>query len=735
MEADLQSLVAFYLTGKRHGKKLDSIDKLGLRPALFAGYRDLTRLRYDFPLILTETDGVTPQGEYVETLSGIIDSTLARIARGNDGERIRQHVLRLEQAIRVRVAGGERGRLSTLWDEAAKQLAQADKQVAESLSRARANLRTDGEVVDCDADLPFRLFGHAWSVAQRQRATKFGERIRRLVFNLSGILKADLANSDLGRSADALKSAFGNGPMDRFDFESMSRILNKAAPKRNLSDKRRQRVEALLATLQSQQFFPVVNASGEVVNTPYAFAFETCTAALDAYRERLPKAIELARAVAIAELETKSEYDDVRHDPVFDDFGECGIDPHELALFPDYLVRLNATALNGHEQATLNKILSAELPIKVLVQTDDIIEKSSLAKGHLAFAMCCRQLASTALALGGAFVMQTPAASLYTLRQNILRGLDFEGPALFSVFSGVNAHTAGLPAYLVGAAALESRVFPAFTFDPAAGDNWAARFSLEANPEPELDWPMRAFSYEDAEHQRVNERLPFTLIDFAACDARYARHYARVPRIHWNDDMTPLGESLERKGREAVESVPYLLMVDAEETLQKVIPDEKMIREARRCRAMWNSLQELGGIHNSHAAKLLASERAAWEESAKADQPAAHAPAAPIEAAKAVEAQPASAIVEEQEPERSSEEAWIETPRCSTCNECIQINNKMFAFDKNQQAYIADINAGTYAQLVEAAENCQVAIIHPGKPRNPNEPGLDELIKRAEAFM
>ena len=49
-------------------------------------------------------------------------------------------------------------------------------------------------------------------------------------------------------------------------------------------------------------------------------------------------------------------------------------------------------------------------------------------------------------------------------------------------------------------------------------------------------------------------------------------------------------------------------------------------------------------------------------------------------------------------------------------------------------AYIADPDAGTYAQLVEAAESCQVSIIHPGKPRNPAEPGLAELTARAEAF-
>ena len=54
----------------------------------------------------------------------------------------------------------------------------------------------------------------------------------------------------------------------------------------------------------------------------------------------------------------------------------------------------------------------------------------------------------------------------------------------------------------------------------------------------------------------------------------------------------------------------------------------------------------------------------------------------------------------------------------------------MFAYNENKQAYIKDITAGTYRELVEAAESCQVAIIHPGAPRDPNEPGLDELLAR-----
>jgi hypothetical protein len=59
----------------------------------------------------------------------------------------------------------------------------------------------------------------------------------------------------------------------------------------------------------------------------------------------------------------------------------------------------------------------------------------------------------------------------------------------------------------------------------------------------------------------------------------------------------------------------------------------------------------------------------------------------------------------------------------------------MFAYNENKQAFIKDVTAGTYAQLVQAAESCQVSIIHPGKPRDPNEPGLEELVARAEAFQ
>ena len=725
MEADLQAHVAFFLTGKKTTSDLDAIDRLKLRPALFAGYRDLTQLRYDFPLVLIKDQ---PGGTSVESLSGLIDGILDKIARGNDADRIRKHVLRLEQHLRALAANGTEGLLSTLWDKAAKALTKEDKHIAESLSRARANLKVDGEVVDCNGSMPYHLVGHVWALAQTQRASRFGEIVNRLVLKLSEILQADFANSNAGRTAANLKRTFGSGPMDQFDFDAMSRILSKSAPKENLTRNRRKRIEKLLATLKSQQFFPTPTSSGK----PYVFSFDSCSDAIKAYRDRLPKAIELSKAVAIAELEVKGEYSEAKHDRLFESFGENGLDPRDMAIFPDYLVRLHADRLPGEELSSLTEIMSLNLPVKVLVQTDDVIEESPIGNGHLAFALRSRQLARMALGMAGVFVVQSPASALYQLRDSIVRGLDCSGPALFSVFSGIAGGHGQLPPYLIGAAALESRVFPAFTMDPTAGDDWASRFSLAANPQAELDWP----DLEDADCQTQRLERPFTLIDFVACDSRYAKYFGAVPKAHWNDTLADAGDIIardKRDGIDRIDSVPTVLMITPENELQKVIVTEKIIREARRCLSMWNSLQELGGIHNSHAERLLAREKAAWEESSKAIATASSV-AAPTEAPAAA-APVAEAPPEEKETEKSSDEAYIETARCASCNECINVNDKMFAYDGNKQAYIKDLNAGTYAQLVEAAENCQVAIIHPGKPRNANEAGLDELIKRAEVFI
>lgn len=742
MHSELQAQRAFHLTGNRPGAGLEVVAGLGLHPALFAGYRDLTKLRYDFPLVLVEN--ATDRG-FVQCLSSIVDGVVHEVAQGDDGERLTKHLLRLEQEIRVLMAEGASGALSALWKKAAGRLAaRGDDLLKDSLSRASAALKIDGRVVDCGSSMPADLISHAWASVQDKKARKFREDLARLTQKLSDILQVDRVRSKAGQSAETLKASVGASHGEDFDFQAMSRLLTKSSPKATLPESRRRRLESLLSVLKAQRFFAVqgsVDKRGATGKT-HSFVFENCTGALAAYRERMPEALELAKAVAIAELEIAGEYSEAKHDAFFKDFEAAGPDERDLAMFPDYLVLISAEKLQGVENDKLMEIFSAGLPLKILVQTDDLLETSPAGGEHLAIGGRSKQFSSMALGMNEVYVLQSSASNLFQFRDRILKGLTYAGPALFSVFSGSTGKAGDLPPYLTAAAAMESRVFPAFTFDPSAGPNWASRFYLEGNPQAERDWPVQSFVYEDAEHQKISQDLAFTLVDFVACDQRYARHFARVPQAKWNGSMVLVGECLAGDMQNPSEKIPCLLMVDRNDVLHKVIVDDKLIQEARRCREMWHSLQELGGIHNSHAERLLAQERKVWEErqqseAAAAPKPAAAAPA-PAATPAASAATPAAAAAPapaEPEPAPSSDDAYIETARCTTCNECTQINDKMFAYDDNKQAHVANPDAGTYRQLVEAAESCQVSIIHPGKPRNPNEAGLDELIKRAEPFL
>ncbi len=684
---------------------VESVGSATVRPALLAGYRDLARLRYDFPVVLVEDEA---GGAYVRSLTSLVDEVLQELApRGAEGERLRRHVLRLEHELRALAADGARGLLTDLWERAVPGLADGDESVEQILAHTGACLKADGEVAGCDHELPGRLVEHAWRSVQQQKARRLRTEVDRLVQALSDILRAAFVHSEGGSRPESLRAAIGSVHHDQFDFDAMSRLLGKGAPQDELPPGRRARIEWALEVLRASE-------------PPRDRRYDGCADAAEAFRARLPELVERVKAMSIAELEAQGRYVESEHDAFFEDFDENALTSEDLALFPDYLVCVDPGRAGAAESSLVLEALASGLPLKVLVLAEDALDESSLGGDHL-LGLHSAQLASTAMGLHDVFVLQTTSSNLYELRARVLDGLEYAGPALFSVFAGSAAPAGDLPPYLTAAAALESRAFPAFTYDPSAGPDWASRFSLEGNPQPELDWPVAELEYADAELQRVTEQVAFTFVDFLVCDRRYAHHFA-PPRA--------------RDSKDAGDGAARVRVVDEHDTLHELIADARAMQAAHRCREIWYGLQELGGIHNSHAERLLARERAAWEEQRQhePDGPRAEA-AAPAEAPEEVAVPAADGAEEEVVEERSSDEPWIETARCSTCNECTAINDRMFAYNDNKQASIVDPDAGTYRELVEAAEACQVAIIHPGKPRNPNEAGLEELLERAGAFL
>ncbi len=711
--AELQRQIVFLRTGARPGENLEPVDAT-IPPALMAGYRDLASLRYDFPVVLVESPD---DGAFVRSLTSSVDDVLQEIApRGIEGEQLRRQVMRAEREIRALVADGARGMLTDLWERAAPELADV-----------RTHLKVDGEVADCDHELPRRLVEHAWRSVQSRKAGHSHAEVGRLIQALSDILRAAFINSEAGRQPESLRDAVGSTHRDEFDFETMSALLGKGAPKDELPTDRRERIEWALGVLRRQRFFEPSQGTelAQASESPYDFRFGSCSDAVDAYRERLPEVVEFVKAMSIAELEADGHYIASEHDAFFEDFDEDSLASEDLAMFPDYLVC--ADAGDADESAAVMEVLSSGLPVKVLVESEEVLQASSPGTGQFGFGMRSAQLASTAVGLHNVFVLQTTSSNLYQLRGRLVDGLEYTGPALLSVFSGLGTESSDLPPYLTSAAALEGRAFPAFTYDPAAEPDWASRYSLEENPQPELDWPLAELKYADASLQRVVEEVAFTLVDFAVCDRRHARHFARIPREHWNGHMIPVDEWLSLDPADAEAQVPYVLVIDKDDSLHRLIVDQKLMQAARRCREMWHGLQELGLARLPAEAPAEAVAETAAETPTEA--PADATAEAPADASETVES-PEEAPAEEQ----ATDEPWIETPRCSTCDECTAINDRMFAYNDDKQAVIKDPDAGTFRELVEAAELCQVAVIHPGKPRNPDEPDLEDLIERAKAF-
>ena len=119
MEAHQEDHVAFHLTGRRPAS--GSAPGKDLRPALMSRYRDLSALRYDYPLVLAEKAAGAAS---VRSLSGLFDELTAAVAQGADADRLRHHALRLEREIRRGVVPDSTGTLSARWATAEKKLAE-----------------------------------------------------------------------------------------------------------------------------------------------------------------------------------------------------------------------------------------------------------------------------------------------------------------------------------------------------------------------------------------------------------------------------------------------------------------------------------------------------------------------------------------------------------------------------------------------------------------------------------
>ncbi|WAK01412.1 2-oxoacid:acceptor oxidoreductase family protein [Methylobacter sp. YRD-M1] len=502
--------------------------------------------------------------------------------------------------------------------------------------------------------------------------------------------------------------------------------------------------------------------------------------AMGVFEGHMLKMAEGFKAIRMAELELAGKYDNDEHERFFKYFDWRQFTEQEYLMCPPVVCVGGDGAMYDIGFQNLSRCLISGLPIKVLIldtqvysntggqactsgftgQISDMAPYGQEAKGKFELR---KEMSLLAMAHRTSYVMQGAISHVNHLLEGYIDGLNFRGPAVFNIYAvcqpehGVADDASEMQSRL----AVESRAYPLLTFDPRMGNTWEECTSIQGNPDIDKDWTTYTLKFVDEYGLEDTLEVPMTFADWALTEGRFRKHFKFVPPSQWTDDMVPLVEFIDLPREDKAEYVPFIHAVHPDtNTLVRVAVDPEIVLSTIDRRDFWRTLKGLVGANrptinlkaiadqakaemaSSIAANLVnmaGGGDASALTSLLTQSAAAAAPvpvAAPAEAAPAPTATPAATAAPAPKTAAGGHESvWIETPNCTTCDECVDIAPAIFQYNAEKKAVVVNPTAGTYEQIVKAAEKCTAVIIHPGTPWNPDEPNLEKLIKRAEKFQ
>ena len=342
-------LAYFHLTGD--SSAFIDAPKSKLYPVLMNKYKDLSRVRNNFPLILSDNEQ-----EPVKPLYQIMDEVLRKAAfMGTGDSRLSKIIIQLEDKVRSFVNNGAEGSFSELCDYASRHMligleGKKKEQMIDDINLIQSYINNKGLVADFDEKITEKFFTHIFRVTQRKRGSKSATKISGYAYRLSEILNMTGSKSGVG-DPSCLKASVGKAYEEEFDFDFMSKMLTKSLSHSPLSQSRYTRLRLALAVLGAQKFF----SDGE--NSTYKFEFENIDSAMEAFESRLTPMVELVKSIQIAQLEAENLYIEKIHDDYFNSFTADTLTKENIEMFPSYLIILRGDI----DELEFAKILNGDL--------------------------------------------------------------------------------------------------------------------------------------------------------------------------------------------------------------------------------------------------------------------------------------------------------------------------------------------------------------------------------------
>lgn len=577
---------------------------------------------------------------------------------------------------------------------------------------------------------------------------------------------ADLTMGAISSRLEALK---GTHPVDQEWLRDTTRLLAQ------LKDLKWRYAEG--TTGKGRSYMGMTNATGctsvwgsTYPFNPYPFPWanhlfqDSPSLAMGIFEGHMAKMAEGFKAIRKAELELEGKYNKEEQKDFFTYFSWQQFTDEEWKLCPPVVALGGDGAMYDIGFQNLSRAMASGKPIKVIVvdtqvysntggqactsgfigQISDMAQYGKAIQGK---DEPRKEIGLIAMAHRNTYVMQGTISNPTHMIEGFIDGLMARRPALF------NLYTSCQPEHGIGddkgheqaKLAVESRAYPVFKYDPEVSKKPAECFDLSGNPAMDQDWPTYNLKYIQNGQEKSME-LKMTFADFALTEARFRKHFRKAPRDSWNENMVLLADFLNMDADEREGKFPYIWAVDRKKTLSRVMVAEKIVESCEERRDFWIMLKDLAGIKDTPEEKSEDVEARVRKElvTKMAQKLMAMAQGEDVPMPEHIEVQVPEVAVQGKAEEAAAKDApaadgeymapWLDTEDCSSCDECINLNPQIFAYNENKKAYIKNPNGGPYSDIVRAAEKCTTQVIHPGLPADKGEKNIEKWIKRGEKF-
>jgi pyruvate-ferredoxin/flavodoxin oxidoreductase len=474
------------------------------------------------------------------------------------------------------------------------------------------------------------------------------------------------------------------------------------------------------------------------------------------------------KAVRMAEKELNGGYHAAKDAEFFTYFNWQQFTDEEFHLCPPVVAMGGDGAMFDIGFQNLSRLMMSGKPVKVMILdtqvysntggqactsgfTGQVSDMAQYGKAQKGKAEIRKEMTLIGMAHRTTYVAQGSTSNPTHLIESFIEGVNARRPAIFTVYApcmpehGIADDLAQQQSKL----AVESRAFPLIRFNPDKGVTPEECFDLEGNPSIETDWPSYTLNYTDEQGNPASMELPLTFADFAVTEGRFRKQFRTVPRDAWNENLIPLAEFLEMSDDDREDKFPYIWALDKKNRLIRVIVAAPIVKACEDRRNYWRILKALAGQREQvDTAAIAAQAKSEFAQSLAAQimtmvGNGGTAPGAPVAALPAPAVVPSAIAVAAPEAPAKSAPAgadgytapWVESAMCTSCNECMNINRKIFAYDGDKHAYVKEPKGGPYKDLVRAAEKCTAQVIHPGTPWDPKEKDAEKLLKRAAKYL